>query len=217
MGEIILIRHGQANSAASDEESYDRLSPLGHQQGRWLGEHLRETGQNFDAVLTGTLRRHRETQAAIGEIGPAPEADPRLNEMDYFNLGNALRKHRGTPLPRSDEEFAAHITEVMQAWHDAEIMGNETFSEFELRVTDILHEAAQPGRRVLCVTSGGVIGMIVRSLLGLDPKSFARILMPILNSSVHRILVTDHGTILAGFNAVPHLEHPGRAHARTHY
>jgi hypothetical protein len=26
-----------------------------------------------------------------------------------------------------------------------------------------------------------------------------------------------HGTILAGFNATPHLDTPDRAHARTHF
>jgi phosphohistidine phosphatase SixA len=41
MGELVLIRHGQANSAANDEDGYDRLSDLGHQQARWLGDWLR--------------------------------------------------------------------------------------------------------------------------------------------------------------------------------
>ena len=40
MGEIILIRHGQANSAASDEETYDRLSQLGHQQVEAVGAQI---------------------------------------------------------------------------------------------------------------------------------------------------------------------------------
>jgi len=216
MGEIILVRHGQANSAATDEESYDLLSPLGHQQGAWLGAHLRDAGERFDRVFTGTLRRHRETLQAMGELGPVAAPDPRLDEMDYFTLGRALEEARGVPMPGPDA-FAAHIEQVMQAWHEAAIMGRETFSEFELRVTDMLHEAAEPGRRVLCVTSGGVIGMVVRSLLGLDPRRLAQVLLPIYNSSVHRLHVTDHGTILAGFNAIPHLDPPDRAHARTHY
>ncbi|MFP4043336.1 MAG: histidine phosphatase family protein [Rhodosalinus sp.] len=217
MGEIILIRHGQANSAARDEESYDRLSALGHRQAAWLGEHLRGAGERYDRVLMGALRRHRETAQGLGDLGLAPETDARLNEMDYFNLGKALRDHRGVPMPEREEDFAGYLSHLLASWHNAEIMGQETFSDFELRVTDILHEAAEPGRRVLCVTSGGVIGMIVRTLMNLDTEGLARIMLPILNSSVHRLLVTDHGTILAGFNAVPHLERPDRAHARTHY
>ena len=39
--EIILIRHGQANTGAQDEESYDKLSATGHQQSAWLGDYLR--------------------------------------------------------------------------------------------------------------------------------------------------------------------------------
>ena len=105
----------------------------------------------------------------------------------------------------------------MEAWHAAEIKGNETFAAFEDRVTSVFSEAAQPGRKVLCVTSGGVIGMCVRHLLGLDPTRMAHVLLPIFNSSIHRVHVTAHGPLLAGFNAVPHLERDDRAHARTHY
>jgi broad specificity phosphatase PhoE len=32
MGEIILVRHGQANSTATDEAGYDRLSDLGRRR-----------------------------------------------------------------------------------------------------------------------------------------------------------------------------------------
>ena len=43
MSHITLIRHGQANSEAKDEISYDKLSPLGHEQAAWLGDHLRHS------------------------------------------------------------------------------------------------------------------------------------------------------------------------------
>lgn len=214
MGEIVLVRHGQANSAAQDEAGYDRLSALGRDQARWLGAWLSDQESRFDRVLSGSLLRHRQTAQAMGF--PDPEIDPRLNEMDYFNLGAALEARHGIPMPGPDD-FASHAPQLMGAWHRAEIRGNETFAEFEARVTSVFSEAAVEGRRVLCITSGGVIGMCVRHLLGLDPARMARVLLPILNSSIHRVQVAPHGTYLAGFNAVPHLEHPDRAHARTHY
>lgn len=214
MGEIVLIRHGQANSAANDEESYDKLSDLGHQQAAWLGDYLSDRERPFDKVISGSLRRHRETAAGLGH--DAPLVDPRLNEMDYFNLGKALQDVHGVPFPGPDE-FAAHVPQVMQAWHKAEIRGNETFASFEERVTSVLQEATQPGVRILCVTSGGVIGMIVRHLLGLDPTRMAHILLPIMNTSIHRVHVIPQGPILGGFNAIPHLDRPDRAHAVTHY
>ena len=214
MGEIILVRHGQANSVATDEESYDRLSVLGHQQARWLGDYLRDREAPFDKVISGSLRRHKETAAGIGY--DTPLIDPRLNEMDYFNLGDALEDVHGIPFPGPDE-FASHVPQVMEAWHKAEIMGVETFASFEDRVTSVLQEAAEPGTRVLCVTSGGVIGMIIRHLLNLDPTRMAHVLLPIMNSSLHRVRVIPQGPILASFNAVPHLDRDDRLHAHTHY
>ncbi len=213
MGEIIQVRHGQANSTARDEVSYDRLSDLGRQQAEWLGAWFAGRGERFDRVLSGSLSRQIGTAEAMGH---APEIDRRLNEMDYFNLSRALTETRGAE-PARQEDFALHITDVMEAWHRAEILGRETFDAFEARVTSVLAEAAAPGRRVLCVTSGGVIGMVIRSLLRLDPTRMAHVLLPIYNTSVHRVQVMPHGTVLAGFNAVPHLEAPDRAHARTHY
>lgn len=213
MGEIVLVRHGQANSAATDEAAYDRLSPLGRQQAAWLGDWFEAQGERFDRVLSGALNRQRGTAEAMGH---AATVDPRLNELAYFDLSRALLDHRGLPDPEPDD-FAAHLQDVMEAWHRAEILGPETFAAFEDRVTSVLAEAAEPGRRVLCVTSAGVIGMMIRHLLGLDPRRMAHILLPILNTSVHRIHVRPHGTILGSFNAVPHLDPPERADARTHY
>jgi broad specificity phosphatase PhoE len=64
MGTLYLVRHGQASFGATD---YDQLSSLGQQQCVRLGEYWRERGLAFDAVLTGTLRRHTQTLAAIAE------------------------------------------------------------------------------------------------------------------------------------------------------
>jgi len=214
MGTITLIRHGQANSAATDEAGYDRLSALGHRQSAWLGNWMREQGEEFDLVLSGGQRRHRETAAGMGHADP--QIDKRLNELDYFNLGQALFDRHGVPFP-DPSGFAEHVPMVMEAWHRAEIEGHESFASFETRVTAVLALAAQPGRQVLCVTSGGVIGMILRGILGLDPRRMAHILLPIRNTSIHRLHVLPTGTILAGFNATPHLDRADRKAFVTHY
>ncbi|NKX45244.1 histidine phosphatase family protein [Roseicyclus persicicus] len=216
MGELVLVRHGQANSAAQDETGYDRLSDLGKQQARWLGDWLRGHDRPFDRVLTGSLRRHRETLAEMGDMGAEAEIDDRLNELDYFNLAQAHARATGRPAP-TPETFVSHITDVMQAWHRAEIQGNESYAAFEARVAEMLTLAARPGRRVLCVTSGGVIGMMARHLLDLDPARMAHLLVPIRNASIHRVMVLPEAQILSGFNATPHLDTPDRLHARTEY
>lgn len=217
MGELILIRHGQANSAANDEAGYDRLSDLGRQQARWLGDWLRAHEDAFDRVLIGSLRRHRETAQEMGDMGAEPEVDARLNELDYFNLTRAHAARNGGGEPHSPEEFVNHIRDVMEAWSRAEIQGDESYASFESRVAEILTIAARPGRRVLCVTSGGVIGMMVRHILDLDPGRMAHLLVPIRNASIHRVAALPQGQILAGFNATPHLDLPERLHARTEF
>ena len=213
MGEIILVRHGQANSLATTEEDYDRLSDLGHQQARWLGEWFRDHGYTFDHVVSGTMRRHRETVAGLGLTA---DEDARLNEIDYYTLSDALHRVKGEPLPTGDT-FAIHMPKVFEAWRAAEIEGAEPYHAFEDRVAALLDDAAQPGRRVLCVTSGGVIGMVLRHILNLDILKMSHVMLPIFNSSLHRLNVRDGTPYLAGYNAIPHLDRPDRAAARTHY
>ena len=214
MGELYLVRHGQANSGAETEEDYDRLSPLGHQQAAHLGDWLRAHEAPFDHVLSGAMRRHIETAAGMG-FAPALN-DPRLNEMDYFSLARDIEVTHGVPHPKSQDDFAEHIPQTLHAWHAATINGAEPFAAFEARIHDALREAAKPGKRVLCVTSGGVIAMVMRQALGLGPEQMAHVLLPIFNSSLHRFRVRADGTYLVSFNGIPHLEPPDRATLRTH-
>ena len=104
MSHITLIRHGQANSAATDEASYDRLSPLGHQQAAWLGDHLRESQTHHTRLYTGTLRRHIETADGMA-TGLKPIRDARLNELEYFTLATLMQQQLGVPLPTGQGEF----------------------------------------------------------------------------------------------------------------
>ncbi|NNE89028.1 MAG: histidine phosphatase family protein [Silicimonas sp.] len=213
MGDIVLVRHGQANTHATTEEDYDRLSDLGHQQAAWVGAWMRDHAYEFDHILSGTLRRHRETAAGMKIEA---EEDARLNEIEYYTLSHSLLAIKGEPLP-SHDTYPDHMPKVFEAWAAAEIEGAETYENFETRIRDLLREAAQPGRRVLCVTSGGVIGMVLRHLLDLDLRAMSDVMLPIWNTSIHRLHVgPDARPVLSGFNAIPHLEHPERAHARTH-
>lgn len=215
MGEITLVRHGQANSAADNEEDYDQLSPLGFQQARWLGDWLRDHDGPFDQVFSGTLRRQCETLAAMGwEDAPR---DERLNEIAYYTLTAEMDLLEPAGKRTGPEDFATHFPATLQAWKDRRIAGTESWDDFTKRVRDVMAMAAQPGRRVLCVTSGGIISRAVADLLGLDIARMAQIALPILNTSVHRIHVTPHGPILSTFNGSPHLDHADRLTARTHY
>lgn len=213
MGEIILVRHGQANSAATTEADYDRLSDLGRQQARWLGAWMQAHDWRFDHVLSGTLNRQRDTAL---EMDQTPDQDARLNELEYYNLTHAANDTLGIPLPEK-EEFLDHMPRIIAAWEREEIAVTETYQAFVTRVAEMMSEASEPGRRVLCVTSGGVIAMILHQILEIDLKQFGNVTFPIFNTSVHRLSVLPDRTILAGFNAIPHLERPDRAEARTYF
>ena len=215
MTEIVLVRHGQANSAATDEASYDRLSDLGRQQARWLGAHIAATSPHFDHVVTGTLSRQADTAR---EMGYTPAAqDARLNELTYFDLAQALEAEHGIPAPTDATQFARHLPEVIAYWAEDRLRGApETFQQFQTRVSSLIEELCTGHGRVLVVTSGGVIGMVMRHVLALDNTGMARVMLQTMNSSVHRLSYVHDQLMLATFNATPHLDAPDRAHARTY-
>ena len=176
MSHITLIRHGQANSQAQDETSYDQLSPLGHQQAAWLGNHLRATNQHNTRLYTGTLRRHRETAEGMA-TGLTPTEDERLNELEYFTLAAALRDEHGVPMPTEQEEFIQHLPRVFAAWKDGMLKGEpESFASFEDRVHSVMTDIGTGNGPALVVTSGGLISMVMRQHL--DPVSYTHLTLP---------------------------------------
>ncbi|MBL4768761.1 MAG: histidine phosphatase family protein [Rhodobacteraceae bacterium] len=216
MSHITLIRHGQANTGAKDEASYDKLSALGHQQAAWLGDHLRASAAFHPRVYSGTLTRQVETAHGMG-YGDDLVQDERLNELEYFTLANLLQQQRGTEIPTEREGFITHLPLVFTAWQNGEIENPpESFVDFETRVSDVMHEIAKGPGPALVVTSGGLISMTMRRFLGLDTLSMARLALAIMNTSMHRLFPIGDQLSPVLFNAVPHLEAPDRHYAQTH-
>ncbi|MFZ5964517.1 histidine phosphatase family protein [Thalassococcus sp. BH17M4-6] len=218
MSHVTMVRHGQANSSARDETGYDRLSPLGHEQARWLGHYLRDTGDVFARVYCGTLRRHMETAAGIdAPCAQAVVRDPRLNELSYFDMARLVEDQHGLPIPTDREGFVHHLPRLFTLWRDGAIDGApESFAAFEARVSDVLHELAAGRGRALVVTSGGVIAMAMRVAMSLDIPALAHASLAIRNTSLHRFQPLATGLALTQFNATPHLDLPDRHHAQTH-
>lgn len=218
MAQITLVRHGQANSSSQDEHGYDKLSPLGHEQAEWLGAHMRKTHQSFDSVYCGTLRRHVETAHGMQAQHYAPIIkDARLNELAYFDLSKAYEAHTGAPPPTTREEFVEHMPMLLTAWQEGLLRDiPESYAAFEDRVSAALEEIAARSDRALVVTSGGLIGMVTKQVLGLDTAGYARICLAIMNTSVHRVVRIGSALALTQFNNVSHLEETGRHHAQTH-
>lgn len=218
MSFVTLVRHGQANTGAKDEESYDRLSDMGWQQSQWLGEYFRSAGDRFARAYCGGLRRHRETAEGIGAVGPvALEVDERLNELMFFPLAQALEAEHGVPLPSQPEDFASFLPTLLAHWEEDRLEGApERFADFEARIIDAITEITAGQGRALVVTSGGVVAMAMRHVMQLDIRATARLCLAIENSSVHRIQPLADGIGVTQFNALPHLDTIDRQHARSH-
>ncbi len=216
MSHITLIRHGQANSSATDEASYDKLSPLGHQQSAWLGAHLRDGQQHHTRLYTGTLTRHIETATAMN-TRLKPTQDSRLNELEYLTLAKALEDEQGIPFPTDQTAFTSHLPRLFTAWQNDEIEGApESFASFETRISAVLQDIAAGEGPALVVTSGGLISCIMRQVLRLDINAMAQLALAIYNTSQHRLFPIGGQLSPTMFNAIPHLEDPSRHFAQTH-
>ncbi len=216
MVELTLIRHGQAQTGAKDEASYDSLSDLGHQQARWLGESLRDV-QPFDQVISGAMTRQIETAQSMSLARVPHSTDARLNELDYFGLAESLRINQGIEIPRSMQAFALHVPQLLDAWREKNVDdGLETYEAFCSRIMGALHNAAGQDGRIALVSSTGVIATLSAIALGLDMVKKTKLFLRVMNTSVHKFELVGDDLHLLQFGAIPHLEHPDRAHARTY-
>lgn len=216
MGEIILVRHGQASFGADD---YDKLSDLGHQQAAWLGDYFRTHGIGFDRIFRGALRRQRETAEGIVAAMKAghPQEDPRFDEFHYHELQDEYTRLTGTDAPADRGTFLRLFPQIFTEWEEGRLNGSgETYAAFRARVDAAVDAALIPEGRTLIVTSGGVIGATLRRVLNLDAVAAANLTLNIHNASMHRIRHEFGGFRLCLFNASPHLDASDRAHARTY-
>ena len=211
MGTLYLVRHGQASFGAHD---YDQLSALGQRQAERLGEHWRARGLQFDTILTGTLRRHRQTLAGIAaglQIAPQPIELPSLNEYDSHALIHAIHPE---PLPRPDtpQLYRAHfrlLCDALAQWMAGTISpaGMPSWPEFAGGVRAVLEQvrSQHAGKNVLLVSSGGPISTAVGEVLGTAPEVTIALNMRIRNSAVTEFSVSRKRLMLQTFNTLPHL------------
>lgn len=213
MGTLYLVRHGQASFGADD---YDQLSARGHDQARRLGEYWRERGLVFDAVLVGTLRRHRQTLDGIGEglegLSAPVTTLPGLNEYDSHALLTAIHPQ---PLPRPDtpELYRQHfrlLCDALAQWMAGVISpkGMPSWDDFSAGVHAALEQVRQQhaGKNVLLVSSGGPISAAVGQVLGTTPEATIALNMRIRNSAVTEFSVSPKRLMLQTFNTLNHLD-----------
>lgn len=211
MGNLYLVRHGQASFGAAD---YDKLSELGHRQSVRLGEYFAAKQLSFEAVITGTLTRHTQTWAGIAQGGAfnhQPVQWPGLNEYEASAVISAIHPD-ALEVPTTPELYRAHfrlLRDGLTQWMNGVISpkGMTSYPEFVHGVTSALdHVRKQYSGNVLLVSSGGPIATAVGHILGTVPETTTELNFRIRNCSVTEFVFTPKRHMLLTFNTLPHLD-----------
>jgi broad specificity phosphatase PhoE len=213
VGQLLLVRHGQASWGADD---YDVLSETGWEQSRLLGKSLAARGIAPDVVLLGGMRRHRETaEACLAELSfdGEQQVDLGWDEFDHVAMLEKLASPFEGRKP-SKAEFQEWFEAATDRWtggqHDDDY--TESFPAFTDRVGEALRRTAEAvgSGTALVFSSGGPVSWAAASLLA-DDRTVAgalwRRLNPVcVNSGITRLVTGRRGTTLVSFNGHAHLD-----------
>ena len=234
MGQIYLVRHGQASFGAAN---YDQLSPLGFEQARLLGQWFANSRQIFQRVVCGGMLRHRQTaDSCLSELPKALLADtewltdPGFAEFDHVEV---LVKH--CPEFSSPEEFKAYAARqpdpkyafenifvaAMLRWMGGEQDADytETWKQFQARCVGALERLtaeASTSESTVVFTSGGTISAICQHLLELPDHKTLEMNWNIANCSITKLQHRPGKITLNYLNNFAHLEWLGEANSITY-
>ena len=211
MGNVYLVRHGQASFGAAD---YDNLSELGVRQSVRLGEYFRHKGLAFDAVMTGSLRRHAQTWAGIAQGAGAAAVPLTWAGLNEYDSEAVIRAIHAQPLAKPDtpELYRHHfrlLRDGLTQWMNGVVspQGMPSYPEFVAGVSSALdHVRTQCTGNVLIVTSGGPISTAIGHLLGTTPETTVELNFRIRNTSVTELTFNPKRHMLVTYNTLPHLD-----------
>jgi len=207
MSKITLIRHGQASFGA---ENYDLLSDLGRLQALAVGEYFKQCSFGFDQIIHGDMQRQSETAKIIANTvlhsssllqqSGANEFDsdslikyylPKLidsvsvDEQVIFREGNWFK---------TEDSFQKVFRALITMWQSDMNCPFESWFEFRKRVLNFLNKLKSrlhTDERVAIVTSGGLISVVMQSILGLEDSQFVDLNLIINNASLSEIKIYD--------------------------
>ena len=228
MRSLLLIRHGQASFGAAD---YDRLSPVGEEQSRRLGQWLQRAGQAPDLIAVGSLRRHARTAdlcvEAAGVTAPRIRVAG-LDELDHEEILARYRPDLAAPgvllaeLERADDPhrmFQRLYAAAVERWIDGDFAHeySRSWNEFRAGVLEGLQLlAVQRASTIWAFTSGGPIAVIVNALLAAPVERTFALSWPLVNTSLSTVALGTRRNHLISYNAWPHLQAADDAHLITH-
>ncbi len=226
MGQLTLIRHGQAHAFAQDS---DRLTELGETQAQRLNQYWLRHGTTFTEIYSGRLRRQRHTAeiAMAGVTTATLQSLPAFNEYDADGILRVLRprlQESDTTFHQLDADFEAHREQpdrnryfqrmfeyLTLRWLHGELTADnvESFAAFQQRIHDELKNILQEegaGRRVALFTSGGVIGSVVQAALQAPAEQMLALNWRVRNCSLTEYTFNRSRLSLDSFNTLPHLD-----------
>ena len=203
MLKLYLIRHGETDWNAEGRiqgHSDIELNARGLEQARRLAARMPDEGE-FSAIYASPLKRAFRTAQMIGDSLNIPVTpDKRLYERSLGQL-------EGLTMSEIREKYP----EVARAWTTSEggvrphIPGEEPREAFIQRITAFIADlrAKHPDGRVLAISYGGTINMLLLLALGLDlerPLPF-----DIENASINVVRWSERGARLRVLNDAYHL------------
>ncbi len=202
--ELWVVRHGESTWNADGRyqgQTDVPLSPVGVLQASTLAERL--MGQHFAAIYSSDLLRARHTAEIVTERlldEPQVQLEVGLREIDVGQLG-------GLTLSDIRRAYPEYLTALhADPWATRRPSG-ESMADLYSRAAGALTRLAarHQGERVMVFTHGGVVRVAVGLALGGVPQNaWAR--LSVANTSITRVLLTDQGGTLLGFNDAAHLE-----------
>jgi broad specificity phosphatase PhoE len=204
MGQIFLVRHGQASFGS---DNYDQLSPLGVEQAKILGTWFARCGQRFDRIVVGGLKRHRQTaEACIAALGAheqiASHSDDGFNEYDHdeimcryrpeFTDSKEIQRFLATH-ENAKRVFQQEFEKAMARWMGGRFDHEykESWQAFRQRCSVALARLMQAGetsQRIVVFTSGGTISALCQSVLGLSDQHVSQLNWSLVNSAVTKLM-----------------------------
>ncbi|TDW71417.1 histidine phosphatase family protein [Kribbella pratensis] len=209
MAVIYLVRHAQASFGARD---YDKLSSLGEQQARRLGETLSDVKP--DLVVSGPMRRHEQTATLAGFT---PEVDKGYDEFDHEQVIIAHKPaYRVRPVMLADlartgnpqRAFQDMFTAATQRWIDGGDGYTETFEAFCERSEAAVRRTAErlgKGGTALVFTSGGPIAAVVSRLLSGGDGLWAKLNPVTINTAITKVVSGRGGLTVVSYNEHVHV------------
>jgi len=197
---VLAVRHGETawNRETRIQGQLDiPLSPLGAAQARRLAQAL--DGQGVEVIYASDLSRARQTAEAVAQqLGLAVQLDPGLRERGFGLFEGLTWAEIETRWPaeserwrRRDPQFAAQGGESLQDFYARSVAAVESLA------------SRHPGQTVLIVAHGGVLDCLYRAAARQSLQA-ART-WTLGNASINRLLYSQSGLTLVGWNDDNHL------------